>query len=627
MRHSPPSGWDTTQPATDWRSRYKEVALELLARFRALPEVRFVDLTPALFARLDSELVFAELSELDWADKARLHDGGFTTWLSLLPVTWNDLVDGLRLSPSAVHATVEAAVALTFEVVGTGRSGTLRRGFGEQVVDFIHDRSTVERLILGKRLSPLSEPSTLAEIGSTVGLTRERVRQLEVRLKLALQQKLGSDESKVVHRRSRDLRRRLGTAVDANSDRFVSAVQDAVGDVPEEFRSEALAVLAQVGHEFVREGGWLFNGALASTDRRELAREILVPAPLSLVDISEKAGDLGIHEDQMIAFLESQVSLLHTGDGVVDLTPPIAKIACRMLMTASRPLEFELLWNVLQHKSSSQQSVRNALFAEPVLQRTARDRWALREWNLPEYQGIAESMSLLIEQAGGRLGFETLVKMMVETFDARRESVEAYIERPLFVRHADGTVKLRTDEPYRVRQSLEGLAHHRRSMFGHLVWRLRIDPDLLRGSGRRVQEALAEGLGLSPGRERSFRVLGRDLKVNWRPSGPPTIGSLREVASALGGKEGDWLVLRFGIGSAIDAEVVSHELIALNCEVAVAKLLGAPPTLIEDDPLEALAGELDVVAGSRRSIITRSLAELERQGEHDLVEMLDGAER
>lgn len=626
-RHPSPSGWNAALPAAEWKPRCQEVALELAELYRAVPDVRLVELVPAVFARLDSELAFAELSELDPTSLARLRERGLTTWASLLPMVWNDLTDDIRLSPSAVQAILEAAVRVTFEVIGTGRAGRVLDGFASQVAGFLNGLSATERLILARRMSPFSEPATLAEIGESVGLTRERIRQLEVRLKSALQATFGVGKSRVVHLRSRDLRRRLGNAVEATSARFVSTVEDAVCDVPGEFRSEALALLAQIGDGILRDGDWLFSGQLASADRREIVREMLVEAPLSLGDLSERAGSLGIHDDQLFALLESHVSLLRTDDGVVDLTPPLAKIACRMLATKTSPLEFEQLWKVLQHKSNSQQSIRNALFAEPMLQRTARDKWALREWNLPEYQGIAESMALLIEQAGGSLKFEKLVKLMEEMFDARRGSVEVYVERPKFIRRSDGTVILRTDEPYQVRQSLEGLAHHRRSMDGHLVWRLRLDSEILRGSGRRVQEALADALGLRPGRERSFRVRDRDLKMNWRSSGPPTIGSLRELAGTLGGKEGDWLVLRFGPGNVIQAEVVTDGLIALNCEVAVAKLLGAPPTLIEDDPLEALAGELDVVAGSRRSIITRSLAELERQCEHDLVGILDSAER
>src|SRR5262249_54815254 len=79
-------------------------------------------------------------------------------------------------------------------------------------------------------------------------------------------------------------------------------------------------------------------------------------------------------------------------------------------------------------------------------------------------------------------------------------------------------------------------------------YRLQVDPEVLRGSGRRLPEGLGSWLGVSPG-ERRLYVLDEsdEVPVSWpdTSSHGPSIGSLRRVAEILGASAGDFLIIEF----------------------------------------------------------------------------------
>src|SRR5205085_9586971 len=60
--------------------------------------------------------------------------------------------------------------------------------------------------------------------------------------------------------------------------------------------------------------------------------------------------------------------------------------------------------------------IRARLFEDPRLMRVSRTRWALRDWGLEEYTGIAEEIAQRIEEWGGRAKLQKLIDEQVPLF-------------------------------------------------------------------------------------------------------------------------------------------------------------------------------------------------------------------
>jgi hypothetical protein len=71
---------------------------------------------------------------------------------------------------------------------------------------------------------------------------------------------------------------------------------------------------------------------------------------------------------------------------------------------------------------------------------------------------------------------------------------------------------------------------------------VRVDYDLLRGSGRTIPEAFAAHLGATPTHPVFLKAGDQEIKVGWGMSA--VIGSLRRRAEELELVEGDWMFVR-----------------------------------------------------------------------------------
>jgi hypothetical protein len=193
-------------------------------------------------------------------------------------------------------------------------------------------------------------------------------------------------------------------------------------------------------------------------------------------------------------------------------------------------------------------SIRSRLLDDDRFVRTDRFRMGLRRWGLEEYTGIVDEIEEEIGRHGGEADVNDLVRTLAGQFDLRSGSVVSYTTVPRFVVDNGRIHVRRASEPFVPTRTLFDearaflLAEHRCS------YRIRVDGEVLRGSGRPLPQGVGAWLGVLPGTRRQFRFRDGDtLQVSWPESAllGPALGSLRRQALARSADAGDSLLLEF----------------------------------------------------------------------------------
>jgi hypothetical protein len=177
----------------------------------------------------------------------------------------------------------------------------------------------------------------------------------------------------------------------------------------------------------------------------------------------------------------------------------------------------------------------------------------------------------------------------------------------------------RPDEPYVSHESL-GRTPNCFVIDAAWAWRVVVDHDLLRGSGRHLPEAFATHLGLRPGLRLQFESPIKPISIGWGIQ-YPGIGSLRSVALASGAHDGDFLFVRAAGRSRFDFRVVTRaQLRGVPAPDRVALLSGNPAA--SGDMLTGLATALgfpDPGGAAPEDV----MATLSARHDHDLLRALE----
>lgn len=219
---------------------------------------------------------------------------------------------------------------------------------------------------------------------------------------------------------------------------------------------------------------------------------------------------------------------------------------------------------------------------------------------------------------------DELVEMLVEQFGVTAGSVRSYAADRQFVRRPNNTLELRgPDDPdpsVRYERPEDTLG----TTFIDGVWhaRIRVDFDILRGSGRAIRNGVALAAGVEPDLILGFRCDGHPVTIYWNRK-QPNFGSVRAVALEHGCGEGDLLFIPLTGDEERRALVVRRrDLDASSGLSALALHLGAQPDA--DDPLPPIVGALGLPVGADAEDIADRL---EARGETELRDLLPEGRR
>lgn len=401
-------------------------------------------------------------------------------------------------------------------------------------MDSLSDR---ERTIVEHRI--VRSDRTLDDIGQEYGVTRERIRQLERGLRQDLEQPEAEDGWRAVGWAAH----RLAMAVGAWA---------RLKDVPdlEPWRDADRLVTVLAGLEVdedeevvLREG--LVLPRMDDLDYLEPEGEVLD------LDVSrDRLSAMGVYDDQ-VGNAFASIGLRQIAGTWVRGSHSLVDQAVAILAVVGEPMTADELTRRIG--SASVRSLRQRLQTDPRVQRVSRTKVGLRSWGMPEYTSVAELMLTVIAEEGGSMSVVDLASRLEQVYQVPPGSVLAYTAAPVFVVES-GTIRARgPSEPYEVDAHAEGVPGLTVLDEDRFSYDIRVEHELLRGSGRSAPEALAGLLDLQPGRSLLFTARDADrsttgeVVVSWSRTSHmgPHFGSLRVQALHDGAQDGDVLRLTF----------------------------------------------------------------------------------
>lgn len=467
-----------------------------------------------------------------------------------------------------------------------------------------------ELAILAGRVFTTGRKLTLNELGEKLGITRERVRQLESRVKEAVHGRLQGDEkcAPIAHAAAR-LRRRLGPI---STEREVELALREILDEEEPDRQVREAVLLHLAGPYRLEAGfWQSASVLETVTEQLMARR---DEPLNADDIEELLAAAGV-ASQALDAVAGALPLHAFDDRLLVWTGSLNDKACLLLRVHGEPMSREQLHSAMGPDDVNFRSLVNAVQGDERIRRLGLNSYGLADWGGEEYTTIADEIEEAIQRRGGRAPVDEIVEELVAWFGVSAQSVRSYAASRRFHRDRDGqlTVAPADASPARTPRMPPELDRDLVLRGGGWVVRVRVDRDVMRGSGRPTRSAVAQAAGVWPGDARTIELSNGSAAISWR--GPqPAFGSTRALVEELGCAIGDLLFVPLDDGAAAFFASCS-EIEAATGLGRVAAELGLPA----DAPLNAVAETIGLEPdASAADIRTR----LRARRQEDLAELV-----
>jgi hypothetical protein len=488
----------------------------------------------------DATLKCLAISPLSARSRNILQRNHLKTWGevgTLSPGTIGGFVNaGVKVVRDVTRLVIELGAAAEVGLTEWHRTIVSSDGIPTQVV---------EQEVLRRRVYTTS-PVTLDTIGTDLGVTHERVRQIQVRAENRIERLFTASRFAPVHWAAFTLHSALGSLAPAEA-----AARElgrlSAGVAPDDVIVASTILLHLAGPYRIE------RTAYVTEDVREIHAGLSAVADpygvIAVEDVHSVLATCGVLPgffDSALAWLDGfrrfgDVLVVWPNNGVDKL---VAMLALR-----GQPADTETLVRECGEDYSAR-ALHNRLGEDPRVVRVGRREWGLVEWGLEEYSGIAEEIAERIERGGGRACLADVVAE-VARFGVRESSVRIYAEAPMFVIEGEW-IRLRGEDE-RARAD-DGVGEARRTYrLGPttIAYLVEVDYDTLRGSGKAIPRGTSVALGVQPGAKVRFDGDDGDIVVSWLLTSitGPSIGSLRSHAFAHGLSEGDHLRIVFDTGT------------------------------------------------------------------------------
>ena len=406
-------------------------------------------------------------------------------------------------------------------------------GLLSQITVLQASMSTAERLILEQRLlSPL--PQTLEQLGAQLGVTRERVRQIQQRLTTTIDSNIGPQLRLITAL----TKQQLGPIVAAGDldDRIAGLFAN-----HDDRQAEELA-------------GRLLKNQMDYSCEKEIC---LDGEAMSVVDTIRKTA-LSL-ADEVGLIDESELRAQLPGEKWTQHWPTLFE-RCKFHRLAGRPALRDTakakvkaaVLNIGQPATREEiaqsceiDSIRvgSLLSAISGLTRADKNRWGLAKWIDDQYEGIPLEIVQRIEEDGGATTLDRLLSELPRLFGVSEASVRGYLKTSQFVVR-DDYVSV-ADESSIILRDLNDVIDGRDAS-GAPYWTFVVKDRYFDGySLLNVPPELAQELGCEPNGNTRVRVAQPadcdELSVIWRLSSTTgaSIGHLAEPLQRLAVSDGD----------------------------------------------------------------------------------------
>ncbi len=442
--------------------------------------------------------------------------------------------DALRLNLPKLAATIGIAPALKSLPIRDLTTRRIANTVSERLGSLLASMSSTQRLLLERRLF-VSSPHTLQELAKQIGVTRERVRQIEIRVLETVEKTIGP-EIRIIKTL---LSEQLGPVI-AAAELELLIVKVFNDDSQREPAIDLARQILKSRLNYSCIGGVYFNEAATDiiATLRNAAREVADDVGL----IDEEALRDHLPNGEWNGFIPQLIERceFHRIGGRVALRDTVRARAKAALLKIGHPATREEI-AAMSGVDSDQVGVH--LSAIPSLVRVDKTRWGLADWTDDVYEGIPAEIIQRIKEDGGATPLERLFEELPRLFGVSKSSVRAYVATPRFTLH-DGYVSLADDSSITLRD-LDDVIDGRDAL-GNPCWTFLVENRYFYGHSLiGLPPELARELGCQPnGKTRALVTHPEgsgELSVVWQltSTAGASLGHLADPLQRLGVSGGD----------------------------------------------------------------------------------------
>ncbi len=416
---------------------------------------------------------------------------------------------------------------------------------------FIESFTKKQLHILRKRvLSP--SPPTQTRMATQLRVSRQRVSQVESRVRQSVADWLRTQKGSPIRERANALAT-LGSAIPWQS----PVLATALGQLEDDFGTSVGSPGVKTGEFFLfaagpyrmdgsrMDGSWLLKtqDEQQLSDLEESVRSRSDERGVASADAVAEVLEPLVHPDFHAQWMSERTSFFfRDGVGYIDGSAGLVKKAEQALRRMGRPATLSELQREMRTDYNPRYAMAR-LAGSHTTKRVTKNKFGLREWGGHEYASVSDAIAQEIAACQGVATLDHLCRVLSERFEVAASSVASLAMAPRFaISGRDVRLRDRSAPYHAPRSTLEKTARCYRHGAGWAV-RLRVDRDMVRGSGRSCPEAFAHLLGVAVGARRKFRCGNSSVTIAWneRSSTGPYFGSMRKLARELGAEVGDWI--------------------------------------------------------------------------------------
>ncbi len=401
--------------------------------------------------------------------------------------------------------------------------------------------------ILMARGFPAKKKETLSQIGKRLGLSIERVRQIQSK-SLMLAREIIEPPHSPLNLRATQLRNRLGSAVPLKGPTLQNNFEILLKDCAHLEESKYLfaqELLLWFAGPYKQLKNWLvIDSKIFSAIEKQLNQYKRSDGFISNQALNNTLVRNRVRLQHKAQVVEKFGKFFPVKDGMILFSGSLMDKACAIMNFDNRVYSIEELLAMIG--SNSKKSITNRLMDDPRFWRINKqnDFVLANTRGYEPYTSIVDKINEMLRANSGQAQFHEIVKEISSKFGVKQPSVVAYLKSNRYETDVAGIVKLREKQkflPDKFDMNNEVDCFSTRS--GRWVWRVPVDKDLLRGSGRPFPDAFAAHLGCRRGKSIQVRTDLGPLTLSWSHHSlvGATIGSLRKVALACKAQLGDYI--------------------------------------------------------------------------------------
>jgi hypothetical protein len=413
--------------------------------------------------------------------------------------------------------------------------------FGD-IYDEVYESLPEHLQIIAKKRAHTYSPLSLDNLGTEFGLTRERVRQIEIKVEDKFATRFKQMDVAV---QSRVMRATLGKVVPLRSARSLAK------NLVNSSRHPELAFFAflQLIGPYKAKNNWIVRSD--ALDRVNSLKSIILDQAdrIGRIDpfiIGRETAGLFRQEGERDLFLLEYLNLQRIFDEWVKGLSQRRRVFLS-LYKIGKPATKEEIANYAGIDDPSR--VGSYLGGNDFICRADKERWAFIEWVDDPYEGIVREIEQRIEEDGGKTTLEKILTELPSKFGVAEASVSAYLASPKFI-VKDGYVKCATQDEINSTYfgDVEDVSTAVRLEDGSWGVRIKVEERFLAGYSATIPAPIAWECGLEPGDSVLVPVDGTKYTVSliWRVNNllkTIDLGRIAPVLREFGLKQGDDIVV------------------------------------------------------------------------------------